>query len=851
MLNNKQLNKLIKENIHNLLLFESQESDSQKLAKNLYQQSTGCSREDADNFVRNTLRNDITSLRDKKIAKFTLGVTRMFLDRQITNANIISDLNVTLKLLLPHINEYDKNLNNLSAQELINRFKQVRLNNLENEKNEINSMSFGESNYNIVRIDSYEQAQQYKQYTYPKQPWCLTYMENMFDSYTSNGINQIYFCLLNGFENIKPEVGANAPLDDYGLSMLCIIVNENGELAYCTSRWNHENGGNDSIMSPKQISEVVGVNFYTTFKPNGKWNEIITNAQQRLSNGENPKDIFDWVKSFSEGFAWVRLNDKWNFLNPDGKLISDQWFDWVGDFCNDFARVRLNSTWNFLNTNGKLISEQWFDEIDNFKNGFARVELNDKWNFINTDGKIISDQWFDDVWYFQDGFARVKFNGKYNYLNTNGKLLSKQWFDRADNFKNGFGRIKLKGKEYYLHQVGMENGNNSYAHVVIENYSSKYKLLTQLVNMEEQNINESLNISSFNIKKELNPTIWKNEKLDSRVRLKLLDIADDFIDFLNVDWVKPLDITFTGSLSNYNWDTKHSDIDLHIIYDFKKVDKRVEFVKEYFDSKKSLWNQKHKDIKIFGFPIEVYVQDKNEPHASTGVYSLEKNEWKIKPQILKSIDNKQLQSIAKRATSYATKIDNLSNYKDNLTDGAKERISNKLDSIFQDIKNKRNKGVNRSGELDKDNILFKMLRRNGYIDKIINTKNDIYNDLMSINEGCWGYGLKDDDRVLDTQNEFVQYIIQYLLKKLKNSDSKNPKYNDDSFSWFVLLQDFLLYYKNEEPSSLEIYQQALTKCCDYCEKIINNDFTQGYSESQKMQKTLKDTLKSLEKCFKE
>ena len=107
MLSNKQLNKLIKENIHNLLLFESQESDSQKLAKNLYQQKTGCSREEADNFVRNTLRNDITSLRDKKIAKFTLGVTRMFLDRQITNANIISDLNVTLKLLLPHINEYD------------------------------------------------------------------------------------------------------------------------------------------------------------------------------------------------------------------------------------------------------------------------------------------------------------------------------------------------------------------------------------------------------------------------------------------------------------------------------------------------------------------------------------------------------------------------------------------------------------------------------------------------------------------------------------------------------------------------------------------------------------------------
>ena len=790
MLTNKQLNKLIKENINKLLLIESQESDSQKLAKNLYQERTGSTREEADNFVRNTLRNDITSLRDKKIAKFTLGVTRMFLDRQITNANIISDLNVTLKLLLPHINEYDKNLNNLSAQELINRFKQVRLDNLENEKNEINNMSFGQSNYNIVRIDSYEQAQQYKQYTYSKQPWCLTYMEDMFNSYTSGGINQIYFCLQNGFENIKPEVGANAPLDEYGLSMLCIIVNESGELAYCTSRWNHVNGGNDSVMSPKQISEVVGVNFYNTFKPNGKWNEILTNVQQRLSNGEYPEDIFDWVGEFNEGFAGVGFYDKYNFITQNNKILCDQ----------------------------------WFDRVYNFTNGFAVVRLNDKYNFINTDGTLISDQWFDWAYDFDNGFAIVRLNNKYYSLRKDGVLCDYKTKEPLQESK----KSKLIPFESDTFQISMENGNNSYGHIC-----------------------EDIKYSSFKIKKELNPNIWKDDKLDSRIRLKLLDIADDFIDFLNVNWVKPLDITFTGSLSNYNWDTKHSDIDLHIIYDFKKVDKRVEFVKEYFDSKKSLWNQKHKDIKIFGFPIEVYVQDKNEPHASTGVYSLEKNEWKIKPQILKSIDNKQLQSIAKRATSYATKIDNLSNYKDNLTDGAKEKISNKLDSIFQDIKNKRKKGVNRGGELDKDNILFKMLRRNGYIDKIVDTQNNIYNDLMSINEGCWGYGLKDDDTVLDTQNEFVQYIIHYLLKKLKNSDSKNPKYNDVSFSWFVLLQDFLLYYKNEEPSSLEIYQQALTKCCDYCEKIINNDFTQSYSEPQKMKKTLKDTLKSLEKCFKE
>ena len=51
-----------------------------------------------------------------------------------------------------------------------------------------------------------------------------------------------------------------------------------------------------------------------------------------------------------------------------------------------------------------------------------------------------------------------------------------------------------------------------------------------------ENIDESLapsevDLSSFNIKKELNPKFWKNDRLDSRIRMKLLDIADDFINF--------------------------------------------------------------------------------------------------------------------------------------------------------------------------------------------------------------------------------------------------------------------------------------------------------------------------------
>ena len=117
-------------------------------------------------------------------------------------------------------------------------------------------------------------------------------------------------CLQNGCDNIPPKVGEGAPLDEYGLSMLSIIVNENGELAYCSTRWIHDNGGTDSAMTAKEVSQVVGVNFYAVFKPNNKWQELIAQIKQLLANGLDPIDVFDWVCDFENGFAAVALDEK-------------------------------------------------------------------------------------------------------------------------------------------------------------------------------------------------------------------------------------------------------------------------------------------------------------------------------------------------------------------------------------------------------------------------------------------------------------------------------------------------------------------------------------------------------------
>ena len=439
------------------LLTESQASKSEHQAVILVMNRFRYSKEQAYDFVHEKIRHDIYPLKDKELGKFILGVTRMCCDGELNDARAINDINATLILLKAHLNEYDRNLNGLSAQELISRFAQIRQDNLDAEKSKIDQMTFGESNYKIVPINSFEEAEQYYRYTYSESPWCITHMENMFETYTCDGINQIYFCLRNGFENEEPIVGENVPLDDYGLSMISVIVNENGELAHCTTRWNHKNGGTDNSMSAKGVSEVVGVNFYQVFKPNNKWSELIENVKQRIANGEPLDSVFDRVYNFSEGLAMVKLNKKCNYIKQDGEFLTDKWYDACSNFINGFGIVKSNNKCNFINQEGNLLSpNKWYDYCNEFKDGFGIVHLNDKCTYIKQDGEYLINEWFDYCESFSNGFAKVELNGKgYNFINANGKLLfPNQWFVTAKNFGNGLVKVELKHRFNVINSKG-------------------------------------------------------------------------------------------------------------------------------------------------------------------------------------------------------------------------------------------------------------------------------------------------------------------------------------------------------------------------------------------------------------
>ena len=213
---------------------------------------------------------------------------------------------------------------------------------------------------------------------------------------------------------------------------------------------------------------------------------------------------------------------------------------------------------------------------------------------------------------------------------------------------------------------------------------------------------------SINIpEKQLQPDLWASGKLKEEVRQALLKISDTFLEFLSFQ-VSVSDIILTGSMANYNW-TKYSDIDLHILIDYSMVDEAdIEFVREFFKSKRRIWNAKH-SIHVKGFEVEVYPQDSAEDHVSSGIYSLQQDRWLIEPQ-RKSFDHSiSAESVVHKAIEFQHAIDNAKSYND-------------LDRLVDKIWKMRKAGLNKEGEFSEENLVFKHLRNAGYLNKLISFK---------------------------------------------------------------------------------------------------------------------------------
>jgi hypothetical protein len=218
---------------------------------------------------------------------------------------------------------------------------------------------------------------------------------------------------------------------------------------------------------------------------------------------------------------------------------------------------------------------------------------------------------------------------------------------------------------------------------------------------------------------DLNPRLWERDQMRPEVREALLRIADDFREFLGIDDLAVEDITVSGSNAAYSY-TPHSDIDLHLIVDFSKLNPDQVY-QELFNAKKYQYNDQH-DIKVRGYDVELYVQDSNTPVRSLGEYSIVKDDWtRIPVKRRGNLDEK----------STKAKYEKL---RDLIELALRSNDLDKIKNITDTIKKYRQAGLDQGGEFGPENLAFKMLRTQGLIKRLWDHRGSLEDARLSLDE---------------------------------------------------------------------------------------------------------------------
>jgi hypothetical protein len=214
---------------------------------------------------------------------------------------------------------------------------------------------------------------------------------------------------------------------------------------------------------------------------------------------------------------------------------------------------------------------------------------------------------------------------------------------------------------------------------------------------------------------QLNPKLFQDNVLRTDVRKALLTIAKHFEEFIGVA-LSVKDVTISGSNAAFSY-TPYSDLDLHIVVDVPDTEE----YKQLLDAKKNVYNARH-DIRVKGIDVELYAQDIDQTHHSLGIYSVLNNSWVDEPKQEKvNIDKQDVKN----------KYDN---YKDRIEVVLAQDDIAVAQDMFDDIKRMRKVGLETDGEFSAENLVFKLLRSQGWIEKLIEYIQTLQDTELSIEQ---------------------------------------------------------------------------------------------------------------------
>ena len=102
-----------------------------------------------------------------------------------------------------------------------------------------------------------------------------------------------------------------------------------------------------------------------------------------IADGDYTGDVYDDARPFTEdGFAAVKKNGKWGFIDSRGVVVIQFVFDDALSFGQHLAAVKNGEFWGYISRHGYMVIDATFYEAKSFSDGSAPVLTDRGWQFI-------------------------------------------------------------------------------------------------------------------------------------------------------------------------------------------------------------------------------------------------------------------------------------------------------------------------------------------------------------------------------------------------------------------------------------------------------------------------------------
>jgi len=197
-----------------------------------------------------------------------------------------------------------------------------------------------------------------------------------------------------------------------------------------------------------------------------------TTPEQTTTQGANfiylVEARYQETMHFHNGFAPVRYNDVWGFIDTTGREVVRPQFSWVTHFSEEgFSSVQnADGHWGLIDATGQVVIPFEHQSALFFNEGFAPVLLNQypnfEWGFIDMTGRLLNTaSSYSSVNPFINGFAPVLVGdwetGLWSFIDTTGREIIPPTYSFIGSFmSNGLAPVSI-GHDWYTRQHGFIN----------------------------------------------------------------------------------------------------------------------------------------------------------------------------------------------------------------------------------------------------------------------------------------------------------------------------------------------------------------------------------------------------------